>query len=65
MEQLYQQLIIDHAKDPHGKGLAADYDAESFQVNPTCGDEVRLRVHLTGTDQPMVCLLYTSDAADE
>lgn len=54
MEQLYQQLIIDHAKDPHGKGLAADHDAESFQVNPTCGDEVRLRVHLTGTDEPMV-----------
>jgi nitrogen fixation NifU-like protein len=47
MEQLYQQLIIDHAKAPHGKGLAQVYDAESFQVNPTCGDEVRLRVHLT------------------
>lgn len=46
MEQLYQQLIIEHAKDPHGKGLADSYDAESFQVNPTCGDEVRLRVHL-------------------
>ena len=46
MEQLYQQLIIDHAKDPYGKGLAEPYSAESFQVNPTCGDEVRLRVHL-------------------
>jgi nitrogen fixation NifU-like protein len=46
MEQLYQQLIIDHAKDPHGKGLAEGHAAESFQVNPTCGDEVRLRVHL-------------------
>jgi nitrogen fixation protein NifU and related proteins len=48
MEQLYQQLILDHAKDPHGKGLAEGHDAESFQVNPTCGDEVRLRVHLAG-----------------
>nr|WP_297422833.1 SUF system NifU family Fe-S cluster assembly protein [uncultured Actinotalea sp.] len=46
MEQLYQQLILDHAKDPHGKGLADGHAAESFQVNPTCGDEVRLRVHL-------------------
>ncbi len=46
MEQLYQQLIIEHAKDPHGKGLVEPYAAESFQVNPTCGDEVRLRVHL-------------------
>jgi nitrogen fixation NifU-like protein len=50
MEQLYQQLIIEHAKDPHGKGLAEPYDAESFQVNPTCGDEVRLRVHLSAGD---------------
>ena len=50
MEQLYQQLILDHAKSPHGKGLADGYDAESFQVNPTCGDEVRLRVHLSGAD---------------
>lgn len=46
MEQLYQQLIIDHAKAPHGKGLAEPFAAESFQVNPTCGDEIRLRVHL-------------------
>ncbi|MCL3861958.1 Fe-S cluster assembly sulfur transfer protein SufU [Actinotalea sp. K2] len=46
MEQLYQQLILDHAKSPHGKGLLETYEAESFQVNPTCGDEVRLRVHL-------------------
>jgi nitrogen fixation NifU-like protein len=54
MEQLYQQLIIEHAKAPHGKGLADDFDAESFQVNPTCGDEVRLRVHLTVGDGPPV-----------
>ena len=46
MEQLYQQLILEHAKVPHGKGLQADGAGESFQVNPTCGDEVRLRVHL-------------------
>lgn len=46
MDQLYQQLILDHAKAPHGRGLAEDFDAESFQVNTTCGDEIRLRVHL-------------------
>ncbi|MDO8107499.1 SUF system NifU family Fe-S cluster assembly protein [Isoptericola sp. b441] len=46
MEQLYQQLILDHAKHPHGKGLAGPGTGESHQVNPTCGDEVTLRVHL-------------------
>ncbi|HCX84333.1 MAG TPA: SUF system NifU family Fe-S cluster assembly protein [Micrococcales bacterium] len=51
LEQLYQQVILDHARERHGEGLLdADPGAamvgESFQVNPTCGDEVRLRVQL-------------------
>ena len=55
MTQLYQQVILDHAKERHGYGLQAPHAAESFQVNPTCGDEIRLRVHLdvTGT-APMI-----------
>lgn len=58
MEQLYQQVILDHARAPHGRGLPADapgttavatvgHDAcsgQSHQVNTTCGDEVTLRV---------------------
>lgn len=48
LEQMYQQLILDHAKHPHGRGLADGAAAESHQVNPTCGDEVTLRVHLDG-----------------
>ena len=46
MEQLYQQVILDHARARHGAGELAQFDGESFQVNPTCGDEVRLRVAL-------------------
>ncbi|MCG8918510.1 SUF system NifU family Fe-S cluster assembly protein [Actinokineospora sp. PR83] len=48
MESLYQEIILDHYKNPHGRGLRDPYDAESFQVNPTCGDEVTLRVRLDG-----------------
>lgn len=44
MEQLYQQIILDHAKEKHGFGLIENADGESFQVNPTCGDQVRLQV---------------------
>jgi nitrogen fixation NifU-like protein len=48
MEQLYQQVILDHARAPHGRGLvpapAGAVAGESHQVNPTCGDEVTLRV---------------------
>ncbi|GEL93367.1 Fe-S cluster assembly sulfur transfer protein SufU [Cellulomonas composti] len=48
MEQLYQQVILDHAKYPHGRGLGESvegaHSAQSHQVNPTCGDEVTLQV---------------------
>jgi nitrogen fixation NifU-like protein len=43
MQQLYQQIILDHAKTPIGAGLAHDYDAQVRHLNPTCGDEILLR----------------------
>ena len=46
---LYQELILEHSKRPHGVGLRDPFVAESHQVNPTCGDEVTLRVDLDGT----------------
>jgi len=48
LEQMYQEIILDHYRTPHGSGLREPFDAESFQVNPTCGDEIRLRVKLDG-----------------
>lgn len=51
---LYQQLIIDHAKDPVGSGLREPYEAEVHHVNPTCGDEVTLRVHVHGAGSDAV-----------
>lgn len=48
MEQLYQQLILDHAKHPTHRGAQERYDVEVHHVNPTCGDEVTLRVRLDG-----------------
>jgi nitrogen fixation NifU-like protein len=44
LDSMYQEIILDHYKHPHRRGLREPYDAESFQVNPTCGDEVTLRV---------------------
>jgi len=43
---LYQEIILDHYKHPHGRGLREPFDAEVHHVNPTCGDEVTLRVAL-------------------
>ena len=44
MEQLYQEIILDHYKHPHGRGLREPYAGEAHHVNPTCGDEVTVRV---------------------
>jgi nitrogen fixation protein NifU and related proteins len=50
LDQLYQQIILDHSKTRHGSGLAGtDAPAgastgQSHQLNPVCGDEVTLRV---------------------
>ncbi|GGK93069.1 Fe-S cluster assembly sulfur transfer protein SufU [Nocardia jinanensis] len=49
MEQMYQEVILDHYKHPHNRGLREPFGAEVHHVNPTCGDEVTLRVRL-GTD---------------
>ncbi|MEO3777883.1 Fe-S cluster assembly sulfur transfer protein SufU [Micromonospora sp. B11E3] len=53
LDQLYQEIILDHYKHPHGRGLRdaedpADRVAEAHHVNPTCGDEVTVRVATDG-----------------
>lgn len=48
LEQLYQQIILDHAKRRHGEGLVDAQPGHSWgethQHNPVCGDQIRLRV---------------------
>ncbi|GGN68646.1 Fe-S cluster assembly sulfur transfer protein SufU [Nocardia rhizosphaerihabitans] len=48
MEQMYQEVILDHYKHPHHRGLREPFGAEVHHVNPTCGDEVTLRVNIDG-----------------
>ena len=48
LDALYQEIILDHYKHPHHKGLREPFEAEVHHVNPTCGDEVTLRVHVAG-----------------
>jgi nitrogen fixation protein NifU and related proteins len=46
---MYQDIILDHYRHPHHSGLREPYDAEVHHINPACGDEVTVRVLLTGT----------------
>ncbi|MCL2781546.1 MAG: SUF system NifU family Fe-S cluster assembly protein [Actinomycetia bacterium] len=43
---MYQQIILDHYKNPHHRTRLEPYDAQVHHVNPTCGDEITLRVRL-------------------
>lgn len=46
LQSLYQELILDHSKHPHGYGLVEHPAGQSHQINPTCGDEVTLQLSL-------------------
>jgi nitrogen fixation NifU-like protein len=43
---MYQEIILDHYRKPLNRGLRTPFDAEVHHVNPTCGDEVTLRVDI-------------------
>ncbi|QBI54810.1 Fe-S cluster assembly sulfur transfer protein SufU [Streptomonospora litoralis] len=46
LDAMYQEIILDHYRNPHNKGLREPHDGEAHHINPTCGDEVTLRVRL-------------------
>lgn len=46
LESLYQDVILDHYRNPYAYGLRQDWDAEVHHHNTSCGDDIRLRIHL-------------------
>ena len=48
LDNLYQEVILDHYKRPQHKKLSPTYDAQVHHINPSCGDEVTLNVTLDG-----------------
>jgi nitrogen fixation NifU-like protein len=55
LQSMYQEIILDHYRNPHHKGLRDPFDAEVHHVNPVCGDEVTLRVTLKDVNgEPVV-----------
>jgi nitrogen fixation NifU-like protein len=48
LDNLYQEVILDHYKNPQNKKLASSYDAQVHHINPSCGDEITLNVTLDG-----------------
>jgi len=50
LEDLYREIILDHYRNPQGRGLREPFEAQVHHVNPTCGDEIDLRLHLSTID---------------
>jgi nitrogen fixation NifU-like protein len=44
LDSLYQQVILDHYRSPHHKGLSAEKDVQVHHNNPSCGDEITLNL---------------------
>lgn len=58
LEQMYQEVILDHYRHPHHSGLREPFGAEVHHVNPTCGDELTLRLQLSQDEQTIEDVSY-------
>jgi nitrogen fixation NifU-like protein len=45
---LYQEVILDHYRNPFGAGLQKKFNGQQHQVNPICGDEITVRALVEG-----------------
>ncbi|PPF44252.1 SUF system NifU family Fe-S cluster assembly protein [Pseudoclavibacter sp. AY1F1] len=61
LDGLYQQLILEHSKKRAGEGPLADADAEHFERNPSCGDEITVRVKLDEAGESLSELAWQGD----
>ena len=48
LDNLYQEVILDHYKNPLNKRLSERFDVQVHHINPSCGDEITLNLTLDG-----------------
>ena len=58
LEQMYQEVILDHYKHPQHRGLREPFGAQVYHVNPVCGDEITLRVTLSDDGETVADVSY-------
>ena len=46
LKELYQEIILDHAKNPRNKGKCENYNHDAKAHNPLCGDKVHIYLKL-------------------
>lgn len=50
LDALYQEVILDHYKNPLNKSLSPTFDVQVHHINPSCGDEITLNLTASGGD---------------
>lgn len=58
LESMYQEIILDHYRHPHGKGLVEHCDAQVHHVNPVCGDEITVQVSRNSDESSALAVHY-------
>lgn len=61
LESMYQEVILDHYKNPEHAGLREPFEAEVHHVNPSCGDELTLRVQLSADGRTVEDVSYDAE----
>ena len=46
LKELYQEIILDHGKNPRNKGQCSGYSHNAQAHNPLCGDKVHIYLKL-------------------
>jgi nitrogen fixation NifU-like protein len=56
LDALYQEVILDHYKNPLNKVLSPTFDVQVHHINPSCGDEITL--NLTAADGKIASITW-------
>jgi nitrogen fixation NifU-like protein len=46
VDDFYRDYILDHYRNPHNFGHLEDFDADAEDLNPLCGDQIRMELKL-------------------
>ena len=65
LDSMYQDVILDHYKNPQYAGLREPYQAEVHHVNPSCGDELTLRVRLSDDGKTVEDVSYDAEGNEK
>ena len=58
MDDLYREQILEHYKQPHNWGELENADLEFEDVNPLCGDELKVQLKV-GEDQTITDVRFS------